>query len=100
MSTQFKRLYPMEFDLVKLQACNVQTATLLYMDFTTYTFWSMFQKLTVFERIFSARKSMVYQRLNKVAILLKRGLTSDLVEEELKILMHLLENLLGTNFFW
>ena len=43
---------------------------------------------------------MVYQRLNKVAILLKRGLTSDLVEEELKILMHLLENLLGTNFFW
>ena len=42
---------------------------------------------------------MVYQRLNKVGILPKRELTLDLVEEALKVLMYLLENLLDTNFF-
>ena len=43
---------------------------------------------------------MVYQRLNKVTILRKRELTLDLVEEALKILMHLQESLFGTTFFW
>ena len=42
---------------------------------------------------------MVYQRLNKVGILPKRELTLDLVEEALKILMYLQENLLDTSFF-
>ena len=37
--------------------------------------------------------------LNKVAILLKRELTLDLVEEALKILMYLQENLLGKDIF-
>ena len=45
------------------------------------------------------KKSIVYQHLNKVAILPKRELTLDLVEEALKILMNLRENLLDTNFF-
>ena len=40
----------------------------------------------------------VCQRLNKVAILRKRELALDLVEEALEILMHLQENL-GKNFF-
>ena len=40
-----------------------------------------------------------YQRLNKVTILPKRELALDLVEEALKILMCLQENLLDTNFF-
>ena len=42
---------------------------------------------------------MVYQRLNKVGILPKRELALDLVEEALKVLMFLQENLLDTNFF-
>ena len=44
--------------------------------------------------------SIVYQRLNKVVILPKRKLTLDLVEETLKILMYLQENLLVQTFFW
>ena len=41
----------------------------------------------------------VYQHLNKVAILRKRELALDLVEEALEILMHLQENL-RKNFFF
>ena len=42
MTTQWKRVYPMEFILVKLQAYIAQTVALWYTDFTTYTFgaWS------------------------------------------------------------
>ena len=40
------------------------------------------------------KKSTVYQRLNKVAILPKMKLMLDLVEEALKVLMYLQENLL------
>ena len=42
---------------------------------------------------------MVYQRLNEIAILPKRELTLDLIEEALKILMYLQENLLNTKLF-
>ena len=42
---------------------------------------------------------MVYQRLDKVAILPKSELTLNLVEKALEILMYLQENLLGTNYF-
>ena len=44
------------------------------------------------------KESMVYQRLNKVAISRKGELTLDIVEEALKILMYLQESLLGTLF--
>ena len=43
---------------------------------------------------------MVYQRLNKAAILPKRELTLDFVEHAVKIIIYLQENLLDTNFFW
>ena len=42
---------------------------------------------------------MVYQRLNEIAILAKRELMLDLIEEALKILMYLQENLLDTKLF-
>ena len=42
---------------------------------------------------------MVYQHLNKVAILPKRELTLDFTEKALKILMYLQETLLGKNIF-
>ena len=42
---------------------------------------------------------MVYQRLNEIAILPKSELTLDLIEEALKILMYLQENLLDTKLF-
>ena len=41
----------------------------------------------------------LYQRLNKVTILPRKELALDPVEEALKILMCLQENLLDTNFF-
>ena len=96
-STQGKRVYPMKFILIKLLAYIVQTATLLYTNFTTYTFWSVFWKLAILKRYILRKKSMVYQRLNKVVILPKRELTVDLVEEALKIPLYSQENLFGTN---
>ena len=51
-STQCKRVYPMEFILAKLQAYITQNTTLLYTDFTTYTFWSMFRKLAALKKYF------------------------------------------------
>ena len=53
----------------------------------------------VLKRIFWEKKSMLYQRLNKVTILQKRELTLDFVEEALKILMYLQESLFGITFF-
>ena len=60
----------------------------------------MFRKLAVIKKYFQKKMSIVYQRLNKVVILPKRKLTLDLVEETLKILMYLQENLLVQTFFW
>ena len=54
-TTQCKREYPMEFILIKLQAYIVQTAPLPYTGFTTYTFWSMFRKISFSKRIFWKR---------------------------------------------
>ena len=51
----------------------------------------------VLKRIFWEKKSMLYQRLNKV--LQKRELTLDFAEETLKILMYLQESLFGITFF-
>ena len=57
----------------KLQAYNVQTATLQKGELTTYFFWNMYQKLAIFKNIkkvlFLRKKSMVDQRLNKVGAL-------------------------------
>ena len=61
-----------------------EVTSLHYSSYTTYT-WE--------------KKSMLYQRLNKVTILQKRELTLDFVEEALKILMYLQESLFGITFF-
>ena len=57
----------------KLQAYNVQTATLQKREITTYFFWNMYQKLAILKNIkkvlFLRKKSMMDQRLNKVAAL-------------------------------
>ena len=42
----------MEYILVELQAYSVQTATLLWADFTTEFFFNMSRKLAVFKKIF------------------------------------------------
>ena len=57
----------------KLQAYNVQTATLQKRELITYFFWNMYQKLAILKNIkkvlFLRKKSMMDQRLNKVAAL-------------------------------
>ena len=63
------------------------------------SFWSMFRRLIVLKKNVLRKKSVVYQRLNEVAILPKRELTLDLVEKALKIMMNLHEDLLGTKLF-
>ena len=63
-------------------------------------FWSMFRRLVVLKKNVFRKKSIMYQRLNEVAILPKRELTLDLVEKALKIMMNLHKNLLGTKLFW
>ena len=88
----------MEFILVKLQVYIVQTVALWYTDFTTYTFEHV-PEISCLEKNILRKRSMVYQRLNKVGILPKRELTLNLVEEVLKILMYSQENLLDRSFF-
>ena len=54
-------------------------------------------EISSFKKNILRKKSIVCQRLNKVAILPKRKLTLGLDEEALK--MYLQENLLSTNIF-
>ena len=42
----------MEFVLVKLQTYSVQTTSLFSANFTTDSFWNMFQVLAFLKRIF------------------------------------------------
>ena len=76
----------MEFILVKLQ--DNQHILLEHVP-----------EISCLEKNIFRKTSTLYQRLSEVAILTKRELTLDLVEEALKILMYLQENVLGTNFF-
>ena len=56
-STQCERTFMMEFTLETLKTCIVQSAILLFTDFTTENFWSRFQKFAVLTRI-SSQKSL------------------------------------------
>ena len=90
----------MEFLLVKLQTYIVQTVALRYTVPTLpHILLQHVPKISCLKKNILRKKPMVYLRLNKVTILPKRELTLDLVEEELKILVYLLGNLFGANFF-
>ena len=67
----------MEFILVKLQVYFVQIGTLLYTNLTKDILNRMLRNLAVSIRIFWEKSSMMYHRLNKVAILPKTKLMLD-----------------------
>ena len=71
----------------------------LKLNFTTSTFWSMFQRLAVREKNILRKRSTVYQSLNKVAIFPKMKLTLDLAEEALKVLVYYRKTSFAQTFF-